>query len=137
MITTLYKKPNELGVFSSILCMIHCIATPFLLVAVPSSSVIYQRGQVWWSWLDILFLVISFIAVFSAVQQSKRRWVQISMVASWFVLSFFVINERLEGIEFSFDMVYFPAIALTVLHLINRKQCRCEEGCCEKELPTS
>ena len=135
MITILYKKTNELGIFSSILCMIHCMATPFLLVAIPSSSIIYQRGQLWWSWLDVLFLIISLIAVFVAVQQSKQKWVQISMIVSWFLLSFFVINERLEGIEFSFDMVYFPAFALTVFHVINIRHCRCEEGCCEKDMP--
>ena len=133
MITILNKKSDELGMLSSALCMLHCIATPFLLAAVPSSSVTHHGSQNWWSWLDILFLVISFIAVFMTVRQSTKRWLWTSMVVSWLMLSFFILNERLGGIEFPFDMVYFPALTLIVLHLVNRRQCRCEAGCCEND----
>ncbi len=47
------------------------------------------------------------------------------------MLSYFVINERMELMEFPLDMVYFPAAGLIILHLINRRHCRCEVGCCE------
>ncbi len=136
MITILEKKPNELGVFSSILCIIHCLITPFVLVVIPSSSMMTKGGDSydWWLWLDVLFLIISFVAVFKATQQSKQMWMKISMALSWIILSFFVFNERLDGIKFSLDLVYFPAVALTVLHLLNRRKCRCEEGCCEKNI---
>ncbi|MCG8387169.1 MAG: MerC domain-containing protein [Cytophagales bacterium] len=126
MITILDKKSDELGMLSSTLCMLHCMATPFLLLAVPSSQVTHHGSQAWWSWLDILFLGISLIAVFMTVQQSTQKWLKVSLVVSWLMLSFFILNERFEGIEFSFDMVYFPAFALVVLHLVNKRQCRCE-----------
>ncbi len=133
MITILNEKSDELGMLSSSLCMLHCIATPFLLVTLPGSSVMHPGSQGWWGWLDILFLGISSIAVFRSVQQSTRRWLQIGLIVSWLMLSFFIFNERFEGMEFAFDMVYFPAFALVVLHLVNRKQCRCEAGCCEND----
>lgn len=133
MIAILNKKSDELGMLSSALCMLHCIATPFLLAAVPSSSVTHHVSQDWWSWLDILFLGISFIAVFRSVQQSTLRWLQTSLIVSWLILSFFILNERFEGIELPFDMVYFPALTLIVLHLVNRRQCRCEAGCCKSD----
>ena len=63
MITILKKKSDELGILSSALCMLHCIATPFLLVAFPGFLATHRGSQEWWSWLDILFLGISFIAV--------------------------------------------------------------------------
>ena len=133
MIAILNKKSDEVGMLSSTLCMLHCLATPLLLAAVPSSSITHHGSQVWWGWLDILFLVISFIAVFRSVQQSTARWMQTSLIVSWLILSFFILNERFEGIEFSIDMVYFPAFALVVLHLVNRRQCRCESECCEAD----
>ena len=79
----------------------------------------------------MLFLLVSSVAVYKAVRQSPKRWIQFSMVSMWLMLTFFVLNERFEGIEFPFDMVYIPAFALIALHLINRKHCRCEAGCCE------
>lgn len=133
MITIFNKKSDELGMLSSALCMLHCIATPVLIAAVPGFSGTHHGSQEWWSWLDIIFLIISFIAVLRSVQQSTKRWLRASMVISWLMLSFFILNERLGGVEFPFDMVYFPALALIILHLVNRRQCRCEAGCCEKD----
>lgn len=131
MISILRKKSDDLGILSSALCIIHCIATPFLLVAIPVSSLTSHGSQEWWSWLDILFMGISFVAVYKAAQQSTLKWLQVSLIVSWLLLSFFILNERLEGIEFPVDMVYFPAMGLIALHLINRRHCRCEAGCCE------
>ena len=137
MISIFNKKPDELGMLSSALCMLHCIATPVLVAAVPGFSVTHHGSQEWWSWLDVLFLIISFIAVFGSVRQSTKRWLWTGMVVSWLMLSFFILNERLGGMEFPFDMVYFPALTLIVLHLVNRRHCRCEAGCCEKDQPAN
>lgn len=129
MITIGKKKSDELGMLSSTLCMIHCMVTPFLLAVLPAT---FHGGHQWWSWIDIVFLGISCIAVIYTVQQSALRWLKTGLMVSLGLLTFFVFNERFEGIEFPFDMVYFPAFALVVLHLINRRQCRCQAGCCKK-----
>ncbi|MEO1050515.1 MAG: MerC domain-containing protein [Bacteroidota bacterium] len=135
MSVILNKKSDELGMLSSTLCIIHCVATPFVFVAVPGSSVGAHGSQALWGWLDLLFLAISFIAVFKTYQQSTLRWIKTSLIVSWLMLTFFIFNERLEGIAFPFDMVYVPAVALIILHLVNRRQCRCETGCCENNQP--
>ena len=137
MTTILNKKSDELGMLSSALCMLHCVATPFLLVAFPACSATHQGGYEWWGWLDLLFLSISFVAVFRTVQQSTFRWIKISLVVALLLLSFFILNERFEGIEFPFDMVYLHAFALVVLHLVNLRKCRCEAGCCENDQSTN
>jgi len=131
MITILNKKSDELGMLSSALCMLHCFATPFLFVALPSSSVIHPESQQLWGWLDVIFLGISFIAIFRSVQQSNVRWLRVGLIFSWLLLAFLIFNERFAVLEVPFYMVYFPAFALIVLHLINRKNCRCQAGCCD------
>jgi len=131
MITILNRKSDEVGMFSSTLCMIHCLATPFLFIAVPTSSSHHHGGPEWWGLLDLVFLLISFIAVYISVKHSKVGWMRISLIITFIALTFFILNERFEGIEFPFDMVYIPAVALVVLHLINRRQCRCAPGYCE------
>ena len=136
MITILNKKSDEVGMLSSTLCIIHCLATPFLFMAVPASSAHHHGSPEWWGLIDILFLGISFIAVYMSVKQSTVRWMKISLIACWLLLSCFIFNERLEGIEFPFDMVYFPAFGLVVLHLVNRRQCRCHTESCENDEAT-
>jgi len=131
MITLINKRSDELGMLSSILCMIHCMATPFLLVVIPASAGTHHGGYEWWRLLDLLFLGISFIAVFKTVQQSAYRWIKVSLIIAWLLLTFFILNERFEGIMFSFDMVYIPAFVLVILHLVHLRKCRCESECCE------
>lgn len=131
MIKVLRDKSNEIGILSSTLCIIHCVATPFLLAVIPVSSAI--NGGAWWGWLDLVFLAVSLLAVVKAVQQSRVTWIKISMVITFLLLTGFIFNERLEGIEFPFDMVYIPAFSLIVLHIVNRRHCQCETGCCEPE----
>nr|WP_281349561.1 MerC domain-containing protein [Fulvivirga aurantia] len=124
MVVWLRKKSDELGILSSTLCMIHCMITPFLFVVFPASTG-QHGGYEWWSFLDLLFLSVSFLAVFRTVRQSAFRWIKVSMIAALSLLTFFILNERLEGIEFPFDMVYFPAFALAILHLVHLRKCRC------------
>ena len=128
MIAILNKKSDELGAISSFLCIIHCIATPVVLTLLPISSGTQIGRQNRWSWLDIIFLLISSTAVFWAVQRSPKLWLRISMIVSLLVLGLFIVNERFIGIEFPFDMVYFPAFALIVLHLVNRNRCHHKTG---------
>ena len=116
MINTLHKKSDALGAISSTLCMIHCMATPFVLVSIPAAT-----GYGLWLWLDFFFLAISSIAVFQTLQTSNISWIKIGLVISLCFLFFFVFNERFEGIEFPFDMVYIPAFSLVILHLLNRR----------------
>lgn len=124
MITTLNKKPDELGMLSSVLCIIHCLATPVLLTLLPVSTAAQSGEQNWWGWLDILFLILSGVAVIFAIQRSPKTWLRVSMIASLLTLCFFIINERFGSIEFPFDVVYLPAFALIILHLLNRRYCR-------------
>ncbi|MEM6525295.1 MAG: MerC domain-containing protein [Bacteroidota bacterium] len=122
MITTINKKPDELGMLSSILCIIHCLATPILLTILPISAAV--QGQNWWGWLDIFFLIFSSVAVILAVRRSPKAWIRVSMIISLLMLCFFIVNERFGSIEFPFDMVYLPAFALVILHVLNRKHHR-------------
>lgn len=113
---------------SSVLCIIHCLATPILLTLLPLSTATQGGAQTWWGWLDIFFLIFSSIAVFIAIKRSPKTWLRVSMTISLVMLCFFIINERFGSIEFPFDMVYIPAFALIILHLLNRRYCRHSAG---------
>jgi hypothetical protein len=131
MIDLVRKNSDELGMVGSALCIIHCLATPFLLVFLAASPYSQVGNYYWWTMLDVVFLGVSVLAVWITIQRTAFRWIKIGMVVSLLLLAFFIFNERLEGIEFPVDMVYFPAVALVILHIINLRKCRCETACCD------
>jgi len=120
-----------LGALASGLCMIHCIATPFLFIAQTCSATCCEAAPNWWSWLDYAFLVISFIAVWQTGKTSSKNWVKYALWISWVLLLVTIINEKLILIALPEAAIYLPALALVALHFYNLKYCQCKtNGCC-------
>lgn len=127
----LRSRPNIWGATASVLCLIHCLATPFLFVAHMGHVQGQHSSPAWWGFLDILFLVISFLAVFWSVRNTSKTWIKWSLWSSWAVLAGIILNEKIAFIPLSEELIYAPSVALVVLHLYNRKYCQCgNEGCC-------
>ena len=65
------QKSDILGTFASSLCLVHCIATPFLFLAQASAATFYSGPPVWWKSLDYVCLAISFLAIFWSTKNTK------------------------------------------------------------------
>ncbi len=134
------RKFDLLGASASSLCLIHCLATPFLFVA-EASVAHHHHGHgdtpLWWSVIDIVFIVISFFAVYFSSKTTSKNWVKYGLFASWALLTLIILNEKIEGVHLAEEWVYLPALSLVGLHLYNRKYCQCEDDACavpEKEV---
>lgn len=125
-----FKNTDYLGAISSFLCLIHCVATPFLFAAhAYATSGHGVDAPEWWSWLNYGFLLISFVAVYFSVQNTSKSWMKYALYGSWVVLSLLILNEEYEIYHIPEIINYIPALALIVLHLYNRKYCMCGEEC--------
>ena len=120
------NKPDRLGACASALCMLHCIATPFLFIAQTASL----EAPVWWRYLDYLFLIISFFAVYRSTLNTTSNFIKPALWISWIMLSFMIINEKFEWYEFPETLTYISALALIMLHIYNLKYCQCKTGNC-------
>lgn len=133
MIKTLslsYQKNSDLiGAVASGLCLIHCIATPLLFIAQTCSATCCETSPIWWQWIDYLFLLISFFAVYRSNKTTSKAWIGKAMWISWALLFMLIINERFELISLPELALYLPALALISLHLYNQKYCQCNENC--------
>ena len=128
------QKSDILGTFASSLCLIHCIATPFLFIAQAGSSTCCDTTPEWWKFMDYFFLAISFIAIYWTAKTTIINGVTPMLWLSWFVLATVILNEKLEMYPLPEAVVYVPAIALMTLHLYNRKYCKCKtDKCCVNE----
>ncbi len=130
----LKQKSDLLGTMASSLCLAHCIATPFLFIAQASSATFTSGPPTWWKLIDYIFLLISFGAVYWSTKNTTISWIKPLLWGSWFFLTAIIFNEKLELLPLPEAIIYIPAIALAMLHLYNRKHCKCAtDNCCVNE----
>lgn len=125
------KKPDTFGAFASLLCMIHCIATPFLFITHSCVLGGCEATPIWWRSIDYLFLVISFIAIYYSAKTTSNTFIKCALWISWTALLIVILNEKAHWISLPNYTLYIPAITLTALHIYNLKYCQCKtDKCC-------
>ena len=122
---------DSVGIVAGTLCMIHCIATPFLFIAKACSSVCCADAPVWWQLIDYAFLIISFIAIYFITKKSTLSWIKITFWISWFLLLVTLLNHTFRIVSVPEYLLYIPASAIIILHFYNVKFCKCsDDSCC-------
>jgi len=107
------------GILASGLCMIHCLATPFIFFVKTCSVTCCSDAPVWWKWIDWFFLIVSLCVIFQITKQKGRTWIKYAMWITWVSLLIVIVNEQI-GLFFLFDnAIFFPGLALVALHLYN------------------
>ncbi|MDO5968267.1 MerC domain-containing protein [Flavivirga aquimarina] len=128
------QKPDTFGTLASSLCLIHCVATPFLFIAQTCSTTCCEATPIWWQSIDYIFLVISFFAIYWSTQTTSINWIKPLMWLSWISLLIVVVNEKLKWFPLAEAIIYIPAFVLIILHLYNKKYCKCgTDTCCTNE----
>ncbi len=119
-------KIDKVGIVASLLCMVHCIATPFLFLAKACTTSCCSASPNWWASLDFVFLLVSFCAIYQSSKNASKAWLKIAMWASWGGLTTLLLNETFNVISVFEYAIYFPAIMLVLLHIYNLKFCPCK-----------
>ena len=125
-------KSDLIGAWSSGLCAVHCMATPFLFVAQSChAEACCDDSPGWWSAIDYGFVGITLVAVFFSAKNTSKEWMKYALYGSWFILSALVFNEKMAWISLTEEWKYGAAAVMISLHLYNRKFCQCaDDGCC-------
>ena len=124
------KKSNNIGVIASSICLVHCLSTPVIFVTQLCTDSCCENSPIWWKWVDSIFLIISFFAVYHSSKLTSKKWIAISLWISWFFLLFIILNERLLILNLPHESIYLPSLSLIFLHLYNRKFCQCDMNKC-------
>ncbi|MDC6366507.1 MULTISPECIES: MerC domain-containing protein [Flavobacteriaceae] len=122
----LASKSDIIGATASGLCLVHCLATPFLFIAQAGLIAGGEASPPWWGAIDLFFLIISFFAIIWSNKTTSKKWVGYALWACWLLLAFVVLNEKLSLVSLAEEAVYIPALGLVFFHLYNRKYCQCE-----------
>ena len=68
---------DRIGVFASVLCAIHCAATPFLLLFLPVFGKVWAHPASHWI-MALLVVPLAAVTVAKGYKQHRRRWVIVS-----------------------------------------------------------
>jgi len=123
--------PDFVGAASSVLCMIHCIITPFLFAAQATvSTACSEISPTWWKMVDYLFLIITFFAIYYTAKSTLLKWLPNVMYVMWSVLAILLFNKLYHLVSIPHPAIYVPALSLSGLHIYNRHYCRCQKDQC-------
>lgn len=124
---------DVLGSSASTLCLIHCIATPFLFFTQATSASFgsHAHAPLWWNLIDVILLLVSLTAVYWTSKNTTRNWIKYGLFANWLALAILIVMERFHFLHISEWLIYLPAIGLIILHEYNRRYCSCKgDSCC-------
>jgi len=118
-------KTDYIGASASLLCLLHCMATPFIFAVRTCSNTCCVDAPIWWQLIDYLFLVISFFAIYYATRESTKSWIRIALWSAWVTLLLTVMNETFKLAPLPERFFYIPSLVIVGLHLYNRRYCKC------------
>ena len=123
-------KPDSIGSMASMLCLIHCIATPFIFITQACTMSCCAGAPIWWQSIDYIFILISFFAIFRSTQTSSNKMIKIALWTTWFLFFISIINKTIGLFYVNPNFTYATGIILASLHLYNLKYCQCENDTC-------
>lgn len=114
------RKADYIGITGSVLCIIHCLITPVLLL----TSSVFQNSalRVGYLSLDYIFIGVNIVAVYFATRHYAPQTIKRSL---WGFLILFSIALLLEDTAPVFQYIAYAASAgLVITHLFNIRQHR-------------
>lgn len=122
---TLYSyNVDILGALASIICLVHCVATPFLfMVQATTDHHHIHNAPIWWQSIDFIFIGLSLLAVKWSVKKSSKVWIKFTFWLAWSALTLVILNEKIGLLPLSESVIYIPALTLVGMHLYNRHYC--------------
>jgi len=111
---TKINKADIIGILSSSICVVHCIATPLLIA--------FGAGFITNPFFKYLFLIISFASIFKATEKITDTKIAIFLwVSFWGFLFSTLFKEEYHWLHYS---GYFFAMQIIIGHILNIKHCK-------------
>jgi len=123
---------DKISISLSVLCAIHCLAIPLVVVLWPALVGLPLHNETFHLWLVIAILPMSIYALTLGCKKHKRSRVLIFGGVGLFVLTATVVlgHERL-GENWEKTLTVFGAVLVALGHVLNYRLCQShEKGVC-------
>jgi hypothetical protein len=113
------NQSDKYGIFSAVLCIIHCTILPFALALLTS----FESSINGFSYLiDTAFIVVSVSAVYFSARHSTSNAIKASL---WFSVLIFVTGVVIEhATTYGKVVALGGSLGLIVAHFFNLRHCR-------------
>jgi hypothetical protein len=124
--STLTSKADYIGITGSVLCILHCLATPVLLMTV---NFAHESLKVGYLSLDYVFILVNVFAVYHASKHAHAAGIRRAL---WGFLGLFTACLLLEDYSERFEYIgYAASLGLVVTHLVNLRTHHHDHEDCE------
>ena len=109
------RLADSISILTSGICLIHCLATPLLLV-VGYGPFIEQEGS------KYIFVIISFLSIFYALKDSSSLKIGVLLWTSFWIFLFSIFfHEEYTWLNYS---SYLGSVGIIIGHILNIKKCK-------------
>ncbi len=95
MNTVSSKVLDHLAISMAVICGIHCLVTPVLLVALPIIATTFWVDENFHLWMLLLVIPTTSLAIWSGCRRHKDRWVMAAAALGLGILVTALITERM------------------------------------------
>ncbi len=111
----LRSRADYIGITGSLLCLIHCLITPVLLLK--ATLVRHNSLRISYLSLDYIFIGVNIVAVYFATRQNTTQLIRICL---WSFLCLFTTSILLEEVGPVFEYgAYVASLGLVMTHVAN------------------
>lgn len=105
------KILDAIGISAAVLCLIHCIIFPLLMII--------PLGISHNPYIDLAFLVIGAVVVYRVTKNMTNLWLKLMFCVSILMISISVVTDLL--FEIHTPLIYIGAAGLIIAHIVNFK----------------
>jgi len=116
---------NNLAIGLSAMCILHCLATPLLLVLLPSLSALNLESEAFHGWLLIGVIPTSVFSLLVGCKQHKRyRVLAVGICGLLFLISAVFVEDLANGELLEKVLTVVGASIVALGHYMNFRLCR-------------
>ena len=121
---------DKMAMSLSLLCALHCVATPVVLVMLPSLAALQFDDEAFHLWMVLAVIPISSYALTMGCKRHKRyRLLGVGLVGLLFLLSAVLLGEAVISEFQEKALTVIGAVTITLGHYWNYRLCRRQESC--------
>ena len=127
---TVQEVTDKFAIGLSMLCAIHCLLLPLLLVALPSIGALQLQNEAFHLWMILAVLPISGYALTMGCRNHRHYMVVVAGFAGLVVLcSSLFMGHAILGEAGEKVATVFGALLVAVSHILNFRLCRRQIDC--------
>ncbi len=134
--TLLSQKSDNMGIISSVLCLIHCLLLPIVVSAISVAknhvhdhhdhahghSHAPEFSLMSYETLDYVFWIFSLLAVYYSMRQTTHRGIKLSFVGAGLLFTMGILFSH--SLPFGHAWSYAGSVCLIATHYYNMRFCK-------------